>query len=170
MSEGTAKEITCKACNKKVPLGKFCLNCASSLNTGQTESTDGPRPPIQVSDGSSSSSSGTGTKSSSQQSDTSVVGLSPTNNPGSHQSNISTMSVATTSTTTVTSSYADKVKSPKQNIPPSQQPNNSLASDVTTNSDPQSQDSRHRNTREGSRAANGAPGKPESGGNSLREV
>ena len=172
MSEDTANKITCRVCSEKVSPGNFCNHCGNRINE-QTESingseSDGPRPPIQESDASSSSSSGTGTKSSRQQSDASVVGVSPTTNSGSHQSNISI--VTSTSTTTVPSSYADKVKSPKQNVPQSQQSNNSLASDVTTNSDPQSQDSRHRNTREGSRAANVAPGKSENGGNSLREV
>lgn len=176
MSEGTAKGITCKRCNEKVPSGKFCLNCGSSLNTGQAESIDGagdgPHPPIQVSDASSSSSSGTGTKPLSQQSDASVVGVSPTNNSGSHQSNISTVPTSTRGTTTAstvteTSSYADILKSPKQNAPQNQQANGSLAGDVTTNSDPRLQDNRHRNAREGSRAANGAP---ENGGNTLYEV
>ena len=176
MSEGTAREITCRVCSKNVSsLGNFCMHCGSKINVEQTGSTggegDGPHPPIQVSDASSSSSSGTGTKPLSQQSDLPVVGVSPTNNSGSHQSNISTVPTSTgtttTSTATETSSYADKVRSSKQNAPQNQQANGSLAGDVTTSSDPRMQDSRHRNAREGSRAANGAP---ENGGNSLYEV
>ena len=141
MSESNAKEITCKGCNKKVPLGKFCINCGNSLNTKpstrQRESTDGagdgPPLSIQVSEASSSSSSDTGTKPSSQQSDASVVSLT-LDSAGSHQSNaevpdstvtssVTSISTTTTTTTTLTSSYTDQLPT-------------SLASEVT-NSDPQ---------------------------------
>ena len=182
MSEGTAKEITCKNCNEKVPLGKFCINCASGINIESTDGgvNDGLRPPIQASDASSSSSSDSGTKSSSQQNSGKpvTVEVSSTNNSGSsHQSNtvISTVTSTGTSTTTVTSSssssYADVVKSPQQSVQQNQQ-SSSLAGDVTINvhSDPSSAHVGHRDTREGSKVANGATGKPDNSGNSFREV
>ena len=175
MSEGTAKKVTCKGCNKKVPLGKFCLNCGSRINTERdTESTDGePRPPVQISDASSLTSSQSGT---SQQKDTPPD--VPLTNSGSHQSNMVPVPVASTITSTSTStsnvassSYADAVKSPQQNVQQNQ--HSSSPGDVTTtvHSDP-SQDTQagQRDASERSKAANGAPGKPENEGNKVNTL
>ena len=178
MSEGTAKKVTCKGCNEKVPSGKFCLNCGNRINTEQDiESTDGePRPPLQVSDASSLTSSQSGT--SQQNRDTPDV---PPTNSGSHQSNkvpvpeVSTVTSTSTSTSTVvSSSYAGAVESPQQNVQQNQHSSSPGDVTATVHSDP-SQDIRagRRDARrsERSRPANGAPGRPpENGGNSARVV
>lgn len=102
MSEVNSKEVNCRRCSKRVPLGKFCIECGEKMDVEPTD--DEPRPPVQVSDATSSES---GKKLSA---------------PAQSQNN--------TSTATNTSSYADAVKNPQQNA--AQQNQQSQASVTST--------------------------------------
>ena len=115
MSEAEVKEVSCKNCSEKVPLGNFCLKCGKAINT---EPMDGrinePRPPVQASDASLSTASGSDTVTlNGQNSGTSVP---PANNTaGSYQNNTANLANNCSSSNTESSSYANAVKSSQKN-------------------------------------------------------
>ena len=133
MSEGKASEVHCRKCNKKVPLGNYCIHCATKIDT---ESTDGglndePRPPIPRPIQTSDASAELGTQFPSQQnSDTSNLlsnRVPISDNPSFHDESNKDSKVSNSS------SYANAVKSTQQNPQQNQHPNCNVTRETVTN-------------------------------------
>ena len=106
MSDGEAKEVTCKHCNKKIPLGNFCIKCGKEIEADPTDGRkDEPHPPIQATDDSSSTSGSSTNEANQRNSGTAVT---PTDNTmtGNGQSD-----TANSTNVDSSSSYADALKS-----------------------------------------------------------
>ena len=125
-------EINCKSCNKRVPLGKLCLECGEKIGTESSDgsTSDEPRPPIQASDAASSE---LNTKVSSQQTkDTSTiisdqsVAITGNSDKLTHQKDVSTVS----SSTVTLPLYSDALKS----LPPRQNQQSNLPGNIATES------------------------------------
>lgn len=170
MSEGKAK-VDCKNCHKKVPFGKFCIECGNVIETESTDGgvDDGPRPPIQASDASSES-----TQFPSQQNDDTskntavqsvTISVSTTTNSNAHQSKVPGGEVPTViPPVTAPSSYADALKS--------QQNNNVVTTQSSTgpHSEPSRYASGHPYTSQRNDVRSENTQKPENERNGLREV